>query len=80
MHRAFEEIVKFATVAVSLREAGFTTEAIRYPRDPMALALLCAWNNIPVDKAPPGWAFHPSDRNFEAWERVAAAARAWLPA
>jgi hypothetical protein len=72
---ALLEVAKFATVAVSLREAGFTTEAIRWPRDPLAVKLLCAWNNVPPDKAPPGWAYHPSDKSFEAWERVATAAR-----
>ena len=75
LRAAFVEISKFATVAVSLRDAGFTTEAIRWPRDPLALKLLCAWNNLLPEKAPPGWAYHPNDKSFEAWERVAATAR-----
>lgn len=75
MRQAFIEISKFATIAVALRKAGFTTEAIRYPRDALALKLLCAFNGIPPDSAPPGWAFFPNDRTMAAWERVAAAAR-----
>lgn len=75
LRRAICEVSKFATVACDLRQAGFTTEAIRYPRDPLALAMLCAWNNVKPEQAPPGWAFHPNDKNFEAWERVATVAR-----
>jgi len=44
-------------------------------RSPLALAMLCAWNNIPEGQAPPEWWNHPSDQNRLAWERVAEAAR-----
>ena len=44
-------------------------------RSPLALAMLCAWNNIHPDKTPPEWWNHPSDENRQAWERVAQAAR-----
>jgi hypothetical protein len=44
-------------------------------RSPLALAMLCAWNNIPEGQAPPAWWSHPNDQNRIAWERVAEAAR-----
>jgi len=50
-------------------------EAISIPRSSLALAMLCAWNNIPEGQAPPDWWSHPSDQNRMAWERVAEAAR-----
>lgn len=40
--------------------------------------MLCAWNNIPPDQAPPEWANHPNDQNRIAWERVAEAARKFI--
>jgi len=47
-------------------------------RTDLALAMLCAWNNIRPDQAPPEWWNHPDDLNRIAWERVAEAARAHL--
>lgn len=38
------------------------------------MAMLCAWNNVPIDKAPKGWWFFPSEADKKAWERIAAAA------
>jgi hypothetical protein len=69
--RALSEIGKLAETLISLREAGFTHNAIFFPRSYAAMELLCAWNNIPVDKAPKGWWFFPDQRTKEAWERVA---------
>jgi hypothetical protein len=58
----------------SLREAGFTEKAVFFPRSYPAMAMLCAWNNIPVDKAPKGWWFFPNEATKRAWERAAEAA------
>jgi hypothetical protein len=49
-------------------------------RSSLALAMLCAWNNIPPEKAPPEWFNHPSHESRVAWERVAQAARAFIEA
>lgn len=47
-------------------------------RSSLALAMLCAWNGIEPGQEPPAWWHHPSDANRIAWERVAAAARAYI--
>lgn len=43
------------------------------PMSPMALAMLCAWNNIPEGRNPPSWALFPGP-SVDAWNRVAEAA------
>lgn len=73
IERAFSEIAGFATEAVAVREAGFTTEALRYPRDELGLAALCAFNGCTIEQAPRGWHYYPNPGVKKQWERVVAA-------
>ena len=70
MIRALEEIAAFAAEAVAVREAGFTLEALRYPRSYEGLIVLCAWNGIKPEQAPRGWHYWPNEGTKKAWERV----------
>lgn len=54
-----------------LRDAGFTSAAREFPRDELALRLLCAFNGVPPESAPPSWWFYPNSTAKEAWGRVA---------
>jgi hypothetical protein len=59
-----------------VREAGFTEAALREPREPEALRLLCAFNGAPAGWAPPrGWHYFPNAKSAAAWERVMREAR-----
>ncbi len=58
-----------------LHAAGFTPRCREWPRDEVALRLLCAFNGVDPKLAPPGWWFHPGNESIEAWKRVADAAR-----
>ncbi len=58
-----------------LRAAGFAEDAKGYPRDEVALRLLCAFVGVDWKTAPPGWWFHPNESTQEAWKRVADEAR-----
>jgi len=71
--KPLEEIAKLAALLISLRECGFTEKALWFPRSYPAMAMLCAWNNIPVDKAPRAWWFFPNEQTKKAWERAAKA-------
>jgi hypothetical protein len=55
-----------------------TAEAL--VRDPLALAMLAAWVNCPVDKLPPGLEGHTCEATMRAWKRVGDAAVAYLRA
>lgn len=57
-----------------LRAIGFTTAALAFPRDDLALRLLAAFNNVDVEKLPRGAAFFPNESTRAAWDRVAKAA------
>ncbi len=70
--RPFAEIAAFATEAVAVRDAGFTTEALRYPRTDHEVALICAFNGCPLHLAPRGWRYFPNAGTKKAWKRVAA--------
>lgn len=54
-----------------LRAVGFTSAARQYPRDEIAMRLLCAFNGVKPGQAPPGWWFYPNNASHEAWKRVA---------
>jgi hypothetical protein len=67
---------KTETTADYLRASGFAHDATAYPRDEVALRLLCAFVGVDWKSAPPGWWFHPNQSTQEAWKRVADEARA----
>lgn len=73
--RALGEIAHVAGECVAVRDAGWTTAALAFPRSHEGLVALCAFNNIPVDKAPLGWHYWPNAGMQKAWERVIAALR-----
>ena len=68
--RALSEVAHVAGECVVVRAAGFTTAALAFPRSHDGLVALCAFNGIPVDKAPPGWHYYPNAGTQKAWERV----------
>lgn len=43
-------------------------------RGELGIQMLCAWNNIPRDKAPASWSEHHNEWTRDAWARVAEAA------
>ena len=45
------------------------------PRDKIALRLLCAFNGVDWQTAPPSWWFHANEATKAAWERVTEEAR-----
>lgn len=75
MIRAFAQILHVARELHSVREAGFTEAALAYPRDELALAMLCAFAGCAVKVAPNGWRYFPNEATKKAWGRVADAAR-----
>ena len=75
MIRALEQIAYVASEAIAVRDAGFTTEAFKYPRGEFELALLCAFNGIKPEQAPRGWRYYPNAGTQKAWQRVAEVAR-----
>ena len=46
-------------------------------RDELGLRMLCAWNNVPREKAPAEWSQHANAWTRDAWARVAEAAIAY---
>lgn len=60
------------------RKAGMSGDAARYPRDDLAMVMLCAFNGIEPHQAPPAWWFHPNHQSVKAWQRVADAAKKYL--
>jgi len=71
--RAIVQISKLATELKAVRDAGFTEQALRYPRSEKGLIALCAFNNIKPEFAPRGWRYWPNAAMRDAWERVIAA-------
>lgn len=47
-------------------------------RDPLALAMLAAWVNAPVDALPDTMRAHTCPATMAAWKRVGEAARAYF--
>lgn len=64
------EIALFAAEAVAVRDAGFTVEALQYPRDELGLRALCAFNGCSIEQAPRGWRYYPNEGVKKQWERV----------
>lgn len=58
------------------RLAGFSADALNYPRDRLAFEMLCAFNGVKPEQAPKGWGYFPNEGTKAAWHRVANAARA----
>jgi hypothetical protein len=71
--RALAEIAYVAGELHAVRAAGFTSEALKYPRSEAGLLALCAFNGIRPDQAPRGWRYWPNPAMKAAWERVIAA-------
>lgn len=70
MIRALEQIVAVATECVAVRDAGFTTAALAFPRSERGLTAICAFNGIKPEQAPRGWRYYPNEPTMRAWERV----------
>jgi hypothetical protein len=68
--RALSECACVMREAHACREAGFTADALRYPRSEAGLVALCAFNGIRPDQAPRGWHYWPNEGTKKAWERV----------
>ena len=77
--RALSECASVMQEAHFCREAGFTTDALRYPRTATELALICAFNGIEREQAPNGWKYFPNEAAKRSWGRVAEAAIRWMP-
>lgn len=71
--RALSECAHVMAEAHACREAGFSTEALNYPRSREGLIALCAFNGIKPEQAPRGWHYWPNPAMQKAWERVIAA-------
>jgi hypothetical protein len=72
---AIAEVSRLAGTLIDLRAAGFTEQALAYPRDELAMRMLCAWAGCAVKHAPNGWRYFPNAQTKAAWNRVADAAR-----
>lgn len=70
---ALSECCYLAGELQAVRDAGFTEEALRHPKDELGFLMLCAWNNCPPERAPRGWRYWPNEPTKRAWERVAKA-------
>lgn len=55
---------------IDFRAVGFTADAAQFPRPPLAVAMLAAFNNVTADQR-----YFPNDHMMRAWERVADTAR-----
>lgn len=73
LRRAFEQIAHVAGELKAVRAAGFTEQALHYPRSRDGLIALCAFNGIAPEQAPRGWHYWPNEGMKKAWERVIAA-------
>jgi hypothetical protein len=71
--RALAEIAYVAGELQAVRDAGFTAEALKYPRSRKGLIALCAFNGIKPEQAPRGWHYWPNKGMQACWERVIAA-------
>ena len=68
---AFGQVALLAAELDSVRKAGFTEAALAFPRDELALKMLCAFNGQDPIKAPNGWHYFPNAACKKAWQRVA---------
>lgn len=68
--RALSEVAYVMGEMHAVREAGFTSEALRYPRSEAGLVALCAFNGIRPEEAPRGWHYWPNPGMQKCWERV----------
>jgi hypothetical protein len=73
--RALSEIAHVMAEAHACREAGFTINALHYPRSREGVIALCAFNGIRPEQAPRGWHYWPNPGMKTCWERVIAALR-----
>jgi hypothetical protein len=63
--------VRLMTDEEAVRDAGFTKAALAWPRSPLAVRLLAAFNGAPPGWQPPrGWHFFPNEHSAAAWSRV----------
>jgi hypothetical protein len=69
----FREVAHVCEHRMAVREAGFTDEALKYPRSERGFIALCAWNGVEPEQAPLGWRYAPNKGTLVAWERVVAA-------
>lgn len=53
------------------RAAGFTADAINYPRTEAGFLWLCKFNGCPPEKAPRAWRYASSKGMLEQVERLA---------
>lgn len=68
--RALEQIAHVASEAVACRTAGFSFEALRYPRSPEELKALCEFNGLPDHVEPPrGWHYFPNATMRDWWRQ-----------
>lgn len=73
--RALAECVHVMGELHAVRDAGFTEAAFEFPREPLAVRLLCAFNGAPAGWTPPrGWHYFPNLLSWRAWGRVMLAA------
>jgi hypothetical protein len=71
--KALDQCTHVMAEAHYCREAGFSTDALHYPRSREGLIALCAFNNIKPEQAPRGWHYWPNKGMQACWERVIAA-------
>jgi hypothetical protein len=67
---ALSECAHIMREAHAVREAGFTIDALNYPRSREGLIALCAFNGIKPEQAPRGWHYWPNPQMKKSWERV----------
>lgn len=67
---ALEEIAYVMRELHYVREAGFSEQALNYPRSHFGLIALCAFNGIEPSMAPPGWKYWPNEAMKKSWTRV----------
>ncbi len=60
------------------RKIGFSDNALKYPRDSMALSMFAAFQNVTVDQLPSGFEYFPNEYTQAAWNRVAEAAYEYM--
>lgn len=68
---ALSEIAHVMGEIHACRQAGFTGAALAFPRDQLALKMLCAFNGCQPHQAPNGWRYFPNEATKKAWTRVA---------
>jgi len=70
---AFNQIAYVAGELKAVRDAGFTEEALHFPRSEEGLIALCAFNGIKPEQTPRGWHYWPNAGMQKCWERVISA-------